>query len=155
NLIDETTQYDQDVNVLVKTHTFSTKEQKESVTNLIKAIETGSLSSAPSVQKTQKQTIALLSAEGRARLQRIYSECEKLVDISRSKLEDAQAQVQDTVVKTGRIALAAGAAVVGATVLVAVFLGLSLLNPLQNLLKGVKKVTEGEFNLELSVEGND
>lgn len=152
---DEISKYDRDVKALVTASQFKTEDQKRSVTQLIKSLETGEGAIPRSPGQSHQQTLALLSAEGRARLTRIYSQCEKLVDISRSKLEDAQARVRETVEKTELTALAAAGAVIVATLLVAFVLAMSLVNPLKRLLSGVQKVTTGEFNLELPVDGSD
>ncbi|HRY29108.1 MAG TPA: GGDEF domain-containing protein [Elusimicrobiota bacterium] len=150
---EEIARYDQDVARLLDTYSFSTDEQKKGVVQLIKAIEAGE--APPSVRQTQKQTLALLSAEGRARLTRIYSQSEKLVDISRAKLEEAQGRVQASVDETERTAVFAGAAAALGALAVAVLLAVSLLTPLKNLLAGVKKVTAGRLDTELPVEGAD
>ncbi len=154
DLEEETSRYDRDVQLLLDTYRFSTEDQKKNVLQLIQALETGE-AATPTVRQSQKQVLALLSAEGRARLTRIYSQCEKLVDISRSKLEDAQVRVEETVRKTENTALLAALAVLVATMAVAVLLAMSLLSPLQNLLKGVQKMTAGDLNLELPVESAD
>jgi hypothetical protein len=129
----ETSRYELDVKRLLDTYTFKTEEQKKNVVNLIKSIESGAGTTTAPIRQTQQQTLALLSAEGRARLTRIYSQCEKLVDISRAKLEEAQARVQGTVQETRRAALLAGSTVAGASLLVSFLLALSLLGPLKTL----------------------
>lgn len=151
---DELSRYDKDVKRLLDTYSFKTDDQKKDVVQLIKAIESGSVV-PPSVRQSQKQVLALLSAEGRARLTRIYSQCEKLVDISRSKLEDAQLRVQTSVDETHRTALMAGLFATAGAFVVALLLAAGLLAPLKNLLRGVKKVTAGELDTELPVEGSD
>jgi diguanylate cyclase (GGDEF)-like protein len=152
---EETSRYDEDVKRLLDLYAFSTEDQKKDVVDLIRSIESGGALRRMSVREKQKQVLALQSAEGRARLTRLYSQCEKLVDISRSKLEDAQQRVRDTVEKTRSTALVSGGAVVLGSALVGLILAVSLLSPLKNLLRGVKKVTAGELNLELPVEGSD
>jgi len=154
DLEEETAHYERDVQMLMETYKFNTAAQKKSVLDLVKAVESGASTPKP-VQQDRKTALALLSAEGRARLTRIYSLCEKLVDIARAKLEDAQSRVHGTVAKTRRTALVAGGGVLGAVVLVALILAISLLTPIQNLLKGVQKVTAGELDMQLPVEGSD
>jgi diguanylate cyclase (GGDEF)-like protein len=154
-LEEETALYDADVKRLLDTYRFKTEDQKRGVVELIKSLESGGAASGVTLRESQKQTLALLSAEGRARLVRIHSQCEKLADISRAKLEEAQRQVRGSVGRAEKTGLASGAAAAVGTVLVAVALALSLLSPLQNLLKGVQRVTAGELDLELPVEGAD
>jgi diguanylate cyclase (GGDEF)-like protein len=123
--------------------------------DLIQSLESGNYSDVAPLRRNQRQTLALLSAEGRARLTRLYSQCEKLVDISRAKLEDAQARVRQTVERAERAAVWTAAAAGGGTLIVAAVLALSLISPLKNLLRGVGKVTAGDLTVELPVEGAD
>jgi diguanylate cyclase (GGDEF)-like protein len=147
--------YDEDVRRLLATYSFETEDQKKGVVQLIRSLESPEGAAPASLRRSQRQTLAALSADGRARLTRIYSRCEELVDISRARLEDAQVRVASSVEQTERTVLQAGAAVVAAVALVAFLLARSLLVPVQNLLQGVQRVTAGELQLELPVEGSD
>lgn len=103
----------------------------------------------------QEHAAALLSADGRSRLTRIYSLCEKLVDINQARLEKAEDVMHEIFAeskKTGRIA---GGSIVLVTVLVGLILSISIIMPIYELLKGVQSVTEGEMDIELPVKSSD
>lgn len=151
-LEEETAQYSQDVKALIHKYQAKTPVQKKSIFELLKGAGSNSLELA---RKKKKATIALLSAEGRARLTRVYSLCEKLADISRSILETSERHIDRTVLSTRRTTLTVGAGVVLLTAAIAILLGISLLKPLQNLIQGVQKITTGDLNLELPVKRPD
>lgn len=133
--------------------TFSSVDEKRMVLQILASGDKKAPKKIPKL--AQEHVAALLSAEGRARLTRIYSQCEKLVDINQARLEDAEATMKnifDTSRKSGFIA---GSTMVVVTILVGIILSVSILVPIYGLLKGVNKVTQGEMDIELPVKSSD
>ncbi|MFH1282789.1 MAG: diguanylate cyclase [bacterium] len=103
----------------------------------------------------QEHTVALLTAEGRARLTKIYTMCEKLVDINRSRLEDAEENVGMILSQSQDSAFRSGSVIILIIIFIALILIVSIVSPLSKLLAGVKKVTEGNLDLEIQVKSGD
>lgn len=146
NLEKESAQYFRDVEKLIHTY-YATRFPGEK--SVLKAIAWA--------MKDDKgrQSMSLLSAEGRSRLTRIYSLCESLVDLNRVQMEDAQKEVDLILEKTGRNARRAGAAVFFGAMLIGALLMVSILGPIRSLLSGVKRVTEGDLQFEIPSPGTD
>lgn len=106
-------------------------------------------------QANKKQSLSLISVEGQNRLVRIYSLCEKLVDINRVRLEEAQREIEGMMKASARTAraLAIGAGVL--TLLIATWLSLSVGRPVNNLLAGVHRVMKGDLGFQIPVLGSD
>jgi diguanylate cyclase (GGDEF)-like protein len=102
-----------------------------------------------------QQAIQLLSAAGQNRLTRIYSLCEKLVDISRDRMDHTQkdmTRLLDAAAARARsYSLTAGTAVF----LIALWLAISVSGPLKRLLEGVKHVMRGDLSIKIPVRGLD
>lgn len=148
--------YSRDVRTLIRTYHFQTPSQRRTILGLLRGIARERQELTPEeIRLAQRQAITVLSAEGLARLTRIYSLCDQLASISRVRLEEDQQRVRSTVAGTRYNALAAGSAVVVAVVLISVLLALNLLSPLQDLLQGVGRVTAGELGLQVPVQSAD
>ena len=102
-----------------------------------------------------KQSLTLLSAEGRSRLTRIYSLCESLVDLNRVQMEEAQKQANRILEESTKNTQWAGAAVFSGTMLIGAFLMLSILTPIQALLSGVRRIMGGDMNFQIPSSGSD
>jgi diguanylate cyclase (GGDEF)-like protein len=102
-----------------------------------------------------REAIQLLSAAGQNRLTRIYSLCEKLVDISRERMSATQKDMTRlltaSVVRARSYGLTAGTAVF----LIALWLAAGVSGPLRRLLEGVKHVMGGNLSVEIPVQGLD
>jgi len=146
NLEKESRQYFHDAQRLVQ---FYHLNQFPGETSVLKAIAWAQQAAK------NKQSLSLLSAEGRARLTRIYSLCESLVDIHRVQMEEAQKQVNRILRKSSRHTRWAGAAVFLGTMLIGVLLMLSILTPIRALLSGVQRIVGGDMNFEIPSPGKD
>ncbi len=102
-----------------------------------------------------KENIAHASAVGKSRLVRIYSQCEKIVDIYRAKLDNAQLEMNQKIARTRRAVLITGGAVFLLAISIITLLALEILSPIRNLLTGVQKVASGQLDLELDVYSSD
>lgn len=146
NLEKESSLYFQDVEKLIHAY-YATRFPEEK--SVLKAIAWA--------MKDDKgrQSMSLLSAEGRARLTRIYSLCESLVDVNRVQMEEAQKEVGRILEKTARHSRWAGAAVFAGTLLIGALLMLSILGPIRSLLSGTQRVMEGDLESEIPFTGTD
>ncbi|MFH1378931.1 MAG: diguanylate cyclase [bacterium] len=143
--------YYNSINKMLKT--FSSVDEKRMVLQIVASGDKKAPAKIPKL--AQEHVAALLSAEGRARLTRIYSQCEKLVDINQARLEEAQTSMKDIFKTSRKSGLIAGISMVAVTILIGILLSVSILVPIYGLLKGVNKVTEGEMNVELPVKSSD
>lgn len=109
---------------------------------------------AKQMPEHQRQ-LTVLSSKGQSRLVRIYSLCEKLVDIHRLKLEDVQSTValgldeDREAIRRGSLILFAG------TMFLAAFTALSVLVPLSDLLKGIRRIQDGDLAVEVLPRAGD
>lgn len=147
----EIKQYYKNVAKMLKT--FRSVDEKRMVLWIVASKDKNAPKKIPKL--AQEHAAALLSAEGRARLTRIYSLCEKLVAINQARLEEAEHTMQEIFTTSSRSGLIAGSAIIVVTILVAVTLSVSILIPIYDLLKGVSKVTAGEMDVELPVKSSD
>jgi diguanylate cyclase (GGDEF)-like protein len=103
----------------------------------------------------QQKELGVLSTKGRMKLNLLYSLCDRLVDLHRIQLEDAQARIAQSIsqgektIKWGGIAVFSGVAFIGT------FLALSILTPLSHLQSGIRRVMEGDFTVEIAPGGDD
>ncbi|MBI4667756.1 MAG: diguanylate cyclase [Elusimicrobia bacterium] len=103
----------------------------------------------------QKQSLTLLSSSGRSRLTRIYSICEKLLDINRVEIERAQSWIED-LLEEGQKAFGWATAIIFiVTGAAALLLAFSILRPLGVLLTGVKRIVSGDLNFEMPITSAD
>ncbi|MEK7288290.1 MAG: diguanylate cyclase [Elusimicrobiota bacterium] len=102
-----------------------------------------------------KQSLSLLSSSGRSRLTRIYSICEKLLDINKVQLEEARSSVDNLLSQGRRATRWAMLATFAMAGLATVALALSILRPLGALLNGVNKIMAGNLNFEMPVISGD
>lgn len=147
----EIKQYYKNVSKMLKT--FRSVDEKRMVLQIVASKDKAAPKKIPKL--AQEHAAALLSAEGRARLTRIYSLCEKLVDINQARLEEAEDTMQEIFTTSSRSGFIAGGAMIVVTIVVAVILSIGILLPIYELLKGVSKVTEGEMDVELPVKSTD
>lgn len=133
---------------------FKTVEKKKAIMEILKQMDKGAAKKKmPKLE--QEHAIALLTAEGRSRLIRIYSLCEKLVDINRARLEEAEGNISNIMSNSKESAFRIGGSVLAGILFIALVLSISIVSPLSNLLAGVKKVTEGDLELEIPVKSGD
>lgn len=103
----------------------------------------------------KQKDLALLSAEGRTRLQRVFEMCDELVTLNRVDLERAQAEMNDLLTTGRQTAIGVGVVVGGIMLLIAIGLAVSLLGPLRELLEGVERIDAGDLNFEIPVTSAD
>jgi diguanylate cyclase (GGDEF)-like protein len=103
----------------------------------------------------QHLELAFLSAEGKARLVRVFSLCEEIITINRLELERAQADMDRVLQEAKRTGAILSALATGSLALLAGGFVLSLFSALKNLLQGIRRVEEGDLNIEIPVITND
>ncbi|MFC1521447.1 diguanylate cyclase [Elusimicrobiota bacterium] len=101
------------------------------------------------------KTLALISASGRQRLTRIYSLCEKLLDINKIQVENAKSSMENLIDEGQQITQWATIATFAAVSLVTILLALSILKPLNALLNGVGRIMSGDLNFEMPITSGD
>jgi diguanylate cyclase (GGDEF)-like protein len=152
----EVSLYDQDVENLVAIFRLKSPEQKRGLVDLLfDIVKNNREPSEAQRREIQKQAIALFSAEGRARLNKIDESCDKLVIVSRARMEEAENRVKKTAENTQLNAMLASGAVLLITLFIAVALYRSLTGPLLKLLQGVEQVTSGNLSLQVKDESSD
>lgn len=102
-----------------------------------------------------QRTVSLLSSKGRARLVRIYSLCEKLVDVHRLKMEELQVSLRLGLEEDRRALLRGAFVVLAGTLFLSLFAALSVLLPLGDLLGGIRKVLGGDLSVEVMPRASD
>jgi len=146
--------YYMNVKELLDTYQFKTKQQKRAILEMVMSVESGKFQQH-TISQNKKRIMTLLSAEGRTRLTRIYSQCEKLIDINRARLEDAKKNMYVITKKSKSSAVLAGIVMILFISGIALLLGFSIISPIYQLLTGVKKVTDGDLSLELPINSSD
>ena len=99
--------------------------------------------------------ISKASAAGKNRLVRIYSQCEKMVDIYRGKMETAQNQMKARIKNIRRTVYGIGLFSYMVALVIVILLMHQILSPIQDLLAGVQKVASGNLDLQLPVSSSD
>jgi len=102
-----------------------------------------------------QRTVSLLSAKGRAHLVRIYSLCEKLVDIHRLKMEELQRELKAGLQADRQALLRGSVAVFAGTLFLSIFTAFSVLLPLRDLQAGISRVLKGDLSVEILPRGPD
>jgi diguanylate cyclase (GGDEF)-like protein len=97
----------------------------------------------------QQKAVGLISNEGKAKLARIYSLCDKLVDLNRILVENLQRQTNDTLDQSQKGVVAGGIATFLGVALVGILLAVSILTPLKQLLAGIQRIMGGDLNFEI------
>ncbi|MBI4051403.1 MAG: diguanylate cyclase [Elusimicrobia bacterium] len=103
----------------------------------------------------QQKAVGLISAEGKAKLTRLYSLCDKLVDLNRVRLEDVQKQTHSTLDQTQKGVTWGGLFTFLGTTLIGLLLSLSVLTPLRELLAGIQRIMGGDLNFEITPRSAD
>jgi diguanylate cyclase (GGDEF)-like protein len=133
---------------------FKGVEKKKKIMGLVLQADSGAQDrGVPKLE--DEHTMALLSAEGRNRLTRIYTMCEKLVDINRARLDEAELNIKNIMKNSQSRGFNYGGVALAGIFLITLMLAFGIVSPLQHLLAGVKKVTEGDLELEIPVESGD
>ncbi len=155
---EEMSGYEGENKALITTYSAKPLESKQGMFGKLKTAISGPAKGTTEEQlrsQRREQNISTISREGQTRLNTIYNLCDKLVDIARVKLEESEKSMEETLLTTRMSALTSGAAVVLAVSIVGFILSFNISKPLQNLLQGVRKVTSGQLNVELTVESGD
>jgi len=133
---------------------FASVDRKKNILALVmRADEEAAGKKLPTI--AQEHAVALLTAEGRARLTRIYTSCEKLVDINRVRLEEAQRNIDTIMRRSTTSVFRLGGAVLGVILMISLVLAVGIIHPLAGLLRGVHKVAAGDLDLEIPVKTGD
>jgi diguanylate cyclase (GGDEF)-like protein len=103
----------------------------------------------------RQRNLSLLSSKGRAHLVRVYSLCDKLVDVHRLKLEEVQRSLRQGLQEDRETLLRGSLVVFTGTLFLSAFAALSVLMPLGDLLKGIRRVLEGDLGVEIIPRGAD
>lgn len=101
--------------------------------------------------KDQHMELAFLSEEGRARLIRVFSLCDEIITVNRMALEQAQSEMQELIARTRTKALLLSGVSVGVLLLVMAGFALSVLYPMGELIQGVRKVEQGDLDVQIPV----
>ena len=99
--------------------------------------------------------LAFLSAEGRARLIRVFSLCDEIITVNGIALEQAQQNMDDLLDRTKARELLLNGFSAGILILVMAGFVLSVLYPLGELLRGVRKIEQGDLDVHSPVTTSD
>jgi diguanylate cyclase (GGDEF)-like protein len=99
--------------------------------------------------------LAFLSAEGKARLVRVFSLCEEITTINRLELERAQADMDRVLRDAKRTGAILSALATGSIALLAGGFVLSLFSALKSLLQGIRQMEKGNLSTDIPVMTND
>ena len=102
-----------------------------------------------------QRTVSVLSSKGRSHLVRIYSLCEKLVDVHRVRMEEVQKDLRAGLEQDRQVMVRGSAVVFAGTLFLSLFAALSVLLPLGDLQEGIGKVLGGDLNVEVIPRGKD
>lgn len=134
--------------------TYKTLEEKQSVLNLVAR---GDDRDQPVKFKKLKEayTGTMLSAKGRARLERIHGGCDKLLEIKRADLEESQKRMETALKDGERSSLIASLGLAAGTSVIALLLAMSIAGPIHRLLGGVRRISDGNWGEEIPVRSHD
>lgn len=99
--------------------------------------------------------LAFLSQEGRARLIRVFALCDEVVTVNRIALEQAQSDMEDLFARSKTRGLLLSGLSIGVLTLVMAGFALSVLYPMNGLLQGVRRIEQGDLEVQIPVLTND
>jgi diguanylate cyclase (GGDEF)-like protein len=99
--------------------------------------------------------LAFLSAEGRARLVRIFGLCDELITVNRIELDRAQQDMNAALQHARRAAFFLSVLSIVILCLIALGFVVSILYPLDDLMNGIRQIEQGDLNIEIPAASSD
>lgn len=102
-------------------------------------------------QGIQKQELSALSAEGEARLQRVFALCDELLTHNNAELSSARSQLNALSLQSQKWSKIVFWIAFGVVLLISMLLAISLIGPIRILMGGVRQIDAGQLDIELPV----